>query len=66
MYTVQQGKPPVVPSDLSFAAKDHHCTQGPGDKGGSQEIGAYTPKQQVIFDLFNKIRSMSNNSDSDE
>ena len=51
VYTVQQGKPPVVPSDLSFAAKDHHCTQGPGDKGGSQEIGACTPKQQVIFDL---------------
>ena len=51
VYTVQQGKPPVVPSDLTFAAKDHHCTQGPGDKGGSQEIGAYTPKQQVIFDL---------------
>ena len=52
VYTVQQEKPPVVvPSDLSFAAKDHDCTQGPGDKGESQEIGACTPKQQVIFDL---------------
>ena len=43
-------KPPVVHSDLSFAAKDH-CKQGPGAKWGGKEIGACTPKQQVIFDL---------------
>ena len=50
VYTVQWEKPPVVPSDLSFAAKNH-CKQGSGAKWGSKEIGACTPKQQVIFDL---------------
>ena len=65
MYTVQRKKPPVIPSDLSIAAKDH-CTQGPGAKRGSQEIGACTPKQPVTFDLVYEIRLMSKHSDSDE